>query len=179
MKTIYKIIAMVAATAALVCCGEVEESSNTCVNYWVSFENKTQHNIDVTLVAGSNPLSDPSVYTRHYELGAGGHFQDGFGTVRYESGETLSEKLNDLIIPESAYIVYDDKYAVSFERNSEDNNHLCKLDDYQMIVIHEYATAYHYDFTEADYEYAKEFGEEVSAEDDMSNQKGGNYERIV
>ena len=167
MKRIYKIVAMIVTVFALVGCDWVIQNENnpTYVNYWVSYENKTQRHIDLTIVYASNPISVPSdAYTYdNYVLEAGGHCQAGLGTVRNESGETLTEKLHHLIIPESVCIVYDNKYSVTFERNTENDN-LCKLEDYQMLNIHECATACHYDFTEADYEYAKTYGVEVDIE---------------
>lgn len=170
MKSICKMVTLIVTVITFVGCDliSLNDVNPTYVNYWVSFENKTQHNMDITLVFGSYPEIDPSFYTYDYVLDAGGHFQASLGTLRDESGEELIEKLHRLIIPESVYIVYDNKYAISFERGSEDNSHLCKLSDYQMLNIHEYATACHYDFTEADYEYAKTYGKEVTDEDEVS-----------
>lgn len=165
MKRINKIATILVAISMLVGCEIVEtialitsKDDSTFVNYWVSFENKTQHSMNVTMVFGV--YSD----THDYVIEAGEHFRASLGTNSDDSGEELAEKLHDRIIPQSVHIVYDNKYSISFERDS-DNDYLCKLSDYQMLPIHEYATACHYDFTEEDYEYAKTHGTVVGIEE--------------
>lgn len=168
MKKIYKIAAILVAVSLLVGCDfgaqNTDEDNYAYVNYWVSFENKTQHSMNITLAFGVNSILDPSWSTYDYVIEAGEHLRASPGTIRDESGAELAEKLHRLIIPYSVYIVYDNKYSISFERNSNNDN-LCKLDDYQMLRIHEYAMACHYDFAEEDYEYAKIYGKEVGVEE--------------
>ena len=123
------------------------------IGYNVSFENATEHTIDVTIAVGVYATPE------NFQLGPGEHFVDLGTNCDVEDGAILREQLQWLI-PQTITITYDNQYSVFFARDT-DNDYLCNLEDYTIMTIHELLRVCHYIFTEADYEYAKADGEIV------------------
>lgn len=147
---------LISLIVSLVCIG-CDRWTDT-IGYDVSYENATEHTIDITTV-----LSIYSI-TRNNQLLPGGHYVERGASIEGEDGASLKRQLEHLI-PQKVILTYDNKYRVSFTRDTE-NDYLCKVEDYTIVTIHELLKSCHYVFTEADYEYAKTYGEEVS-EDNM------------
>lgn len=156
MKTIYKISVILITLFVISGCGKFSTDQIDKVDYSIMYENYSNHKLHIMCYSDYYRQSP-----KECKITKG--YCDYLALYCEIEGDTFEEReavAQKLLIPEKVTVVYDNEYSITFSRDSEMDN-LCNMSDYvckRLNVLHRECR---YTFTEADYEYAKTYGEKI------------------
>lgn len=156
MKTIYKISVILITLFVISGCGKFSTDQIDKVDYSIMYENYSNHKLHIKCYSDYYRESP-----KECKITKG--YCDYLAIYYGIEGDTFKEReavAQKLLIPEKVTVVYDNEYSITFSRDSEVDN-LCNMSDYVCKRLNELHRECRYTFTEADYEYAKTYGEKI------------------
>lgn len=154
----HKILALLIVLLTFCSCKGLVTDLAYRVTHEVVYTNNSNHSINI--------VCDSQYYQYPCELEISQGEMECMGIHFLIPGITADQieaKIQKLIIPEMVTLVFDDEYSITFSRGAEMDN-LCNISDYICKLVNVTHKEWHYTFTEADYEYAKENGTRIEKE---------------
>lgn len=158
MKHLYGIFVVILTSLTMLSCDVILTDHPNAIQFQLRYTNSSSHAIYI--VCNNEHYESPYEQVISQNESSATMFDLW---IKDKNKKRREQKVQQLVIPRSVTLVYDNEYSITFDRTTQVDN-LCNFNDYSVVMTCETERECCYTFTEADYEYAKENGTRIEKE---------------